>query len=188
MGRNVRFKKKAKVIDILITAVSAMVSVGVMFYAVVHFGLKDTWVELILDMFYLACLVMMWMFFFNRLKPDNFNYWCTLCVGMTILIRDILVPADFNSEVLRISSLILSELLLLTLTYFYSRRQWKSYSKRDLWTIFVIDVLIAAIYQYEISVLQPITEGTNYLLTEIWIRPTITYGLVACYVTETKEQ
>ncbi len=107
---------------------------------------------------------------------------------MTILIRDILVPADFNSEVLRISSLILSELLLLTLTYFYSRRQWKSYSKRDLWTIFVIDVLIAAIYQYEISVLQPITEGTNYLLTEIWIRPTITYGLVACYVSETKEQ
>ncbi len=188
MGRNVRFKKKAKVIDILITAVSAMVSVGVMFYAVVHFGLKDTWVELILDMFYLACLVMMWMFFFNRLKPDHFNYWCTLCVGMTILIRDILVPADFNSEVLRISSLILSELLLLTLTYFYSRRRWKSYSKRDLWTIFVIDVLIAAIYQYEISVLQPITEGTNYLLTEIWIRPTITYGLVACYVTETKEQ
>ena len=107
MGRNVRFKKKAKVIDILITAVSAMVSVGVMFYAVVHFGLKDTWVELILDMFYLACLVMMWMFFFNRLKPDNFNYWCTLCVGMTILIRDILVPADFNSEGLRISSLLL---------------------------------------------------------------------------------
>jgi hypothetical protein len=24
-------------------------------------------------------------------------------------------------------------------------------------------------------------------MTEIWIRPTITYGLVACFVTEAKE-
>ena len=28
---------------------------------------------------------------------------------------------------------------------------------------------------------------TNYFLTEIWIRPTITYGLVACFVTEKRE-
>ena len=188
MGRNIRFKKKAKVIDIVITAVSAMLSVGVMLYGVGHFGLKETWVELILNLFYLACLVMMWMFFFNRLKPNHFNYWCTLCVGMTILIRDILIPAEFNSEVLRMSSLILSELLLLMLTFFYARRQWKSYSKRDLWMIFVIDMIIAAIYHYEFYFLEPITETTDYLFTEIWIRPTITYGLVACYVTETDEQ
>lgn len=187
MGRNIRFKKKAKVIDIVITAVSAMLSVGVMLYAVCHYGLKETWIELVLNLFYLACLVMMWMFFFNRLKPIHFNYWCTLCVAMTILIRDILVPADFSSEVLRMSSLILSELLLLMLTFFYARRQWKSYSKRDLWMIFVIDVLIAAIYHYEFYYLEPITEATDYLLTEIWIRPTITYGLVACYVTETDD-
>ena len=29
---------------------------------------------------------------------------------------------------------------------------------------------------------------TNYMLTEIWIRPTITYGLVACFVTESKNE
>ena len=28
---------------------------------------------------------------------------------------------------------------------------------------------------------------TNYMLTEIWIRPTITYGLVACFVTEVEK-
>ena len=27
-------------------------------------------------------------------------------------------------------------------------------------------------------------EYTNYMLTEIWIRPTISYSLVACFVTE----
>ena len=32
----------------------------------------------------------------------------------------------------------------------------------------------------------PVDEYTDYLLTEIWIRPTITYGLVACFVSEVK--
>ena len=31
-------------------------------------------------------------------------------------------------------------------------------------------------------------EFTDYMLTEIWIRPTITYGLVACFVTEQTNQ
>ena len=44
-------------------------------------------------------------------------------------------------------------------------------------------MLIAALYNYDIYI-EPINEYTNYLLTEIWIRPTITYGLVACFVTE----
>ena len=35
--------------------------------------------------------------------------------------------------------------------------------------------------------LEPINEYTEYLLVEIWIRPTITYGLVACFVTETEK-
>ena len=52
-----------------------MISVGVVLYGVGHFGLKETWVELVLNLFYLACLVMMWMFFFNRLKPIHFNYY-----------------------------------------------------------------------------------------------------------------
>jgi len=32
-----------------------------------------------------------------------------------------------------------------------------------------------------------VDEYTNYYLTEIWIRPTISYGLVACFVTELTE-
>ena len=49
--------------------------------------------------------------------------------------------------------------------------------------IFIIDALIAILYNIAIY-LEPIDEYTNFLLTEIWIRPTITYGLVACFVTE----
>ena len=60
-----RFKKKAKVFDICITAVAAALSVGIMIYGVFHFGLKETWPELVLNLFYIACLVMMWMYFFN---------------------------------------------------------------------------------------------------------------------------
>ena len=49
--------------------------------------------------------------------------------------------------------------------------------------IFVVDMVIAALYNYDIC-LEPTNEYTNYMLTEIWIRPTITYGLVACFVSE----
>ena len=42
------------------------------------------------------------------------------------------------------------------------------------------------LYTYDIY-LEPINEYTEYLLTEIWIRPTITYGLVACFVSEAEE-
>ena len=51
--------------------------------------------------------------------------------------------------------------------------------------IFVIDMVIALLYHYDIYYLEPIDEYTDYLLTEIWIRPTITYGLVACFISET---
>ena len=64
-----------------------------------------------------------------------------------------------------------------------SRKDWKSYTKRNLWMICIIDMLIAALYNYDIYI-EPINEYTDYLLTEIWIRPTITYGLVACFVSE----
>jgi hypothetical protein len=74
-------------------------------------------------------------------------------------------------------------LLLCTLTFFYARKNWQSYTKRNLWVIFIIDMIIAALYNYDIFI-EPINEYTEYLLTEIWIRPTITYGLVACFVTE----
>ena len=89
--------------------------------------------------------------------------------------------------VLRSACFTLSVLLLCTLTYFYARREWKSYTKRNLWIIFVIDAVIAALYHLDIVYFEAVDEYTDYLLTEIWIRPTITYGLVACFVTEAKK-
>ena len=44
----------------------------------------------------------------------------------------------------------------------------------------------AALYNLDIYQ-EPINEYTDYLLVGIWIRPAITYGLVACFVTEKKE-
>ncbi len=178
-----RFKKKTKVMDVLITVLAGMLSVGVMFYAVVQFGLKEAWPEEVLNLFYVACLVMMWMYFFNRLEPRQFNYWCSVCMGVTILLRDILFAPPLDIYPLRLACLTLSVLLLLMLTYFYARKDWKSYSKRNLWMIFIVDMLIASLYNYDIY-LEPINEYTDYLLVEIWIRPTIAYGLVACFVSE----
>jgi len=178
-----RFKKKTKIVDIVITALAAMLSVGVMLYAIVHFGLKEAWPELILNLFYVACLVMMWMYFFNHLIPHHFNYWCSLCLGVTVLLRDILFPPPLAYFSLRLVCLTLSVLLLLMLTFFYARKNWRSYTKRNLWAIFVVDMLIAALYNYDLY-MEPVNEYKDYMLTEIWIRPTITYGLVACFVTE----
>ena len=183
-----RFKKGAKVFDIIITAIGGTLSVGVMLYAVFHFGLAESWPELVLNLFYIASLVMIWMYFFNSrlITTHQFNYWCSISLGMTVLLRDILFAPPLAYYSLHLVCLTLSVLLLCTLTYFYARKDWKSYTKRNLWTICIIDMLIAALYNYDIY-LEPINEYTNYLLTEIWIRPTITYGLVACFVTETKK-
>ena len=178
------FKKGAKIFDIVITAVAGMFSVGVMLYGVGHFGLKEAWPELVLNMFYIACLVMIWMYFFNyRITTPQFNYWCSLSMGVTVLLRDILFPPPLAFYSLHLICLLLSVLLLCTLTYFYSRKKWQSYTKRNLWAICLIDMLIASLYNYDIYI-EPFNEYTNYMLTEIWIRPTISYGLVACFVTE----
>lgn len=183
-----RFDKKAKIFDIVITAVGGTLSVGVMLYAVFHFGLSEAWPEMVLNMFYIACLVMIWMYFFNyRLTHQQFNYWCSVSLGATVLLRDILFPPPLAFYALHLSCLTLSVLLLCALTFFYARKNWQSYTKSNLWMIFVIDVLIATLYNYDIY-LEPVNEYTNYLLTEIWIRPTITYGLVACFVTETEKK
>ena len=178
-----RFKKNAKIFDIVITSVAAVLSVGTMLYGVFHYGLSNTWAELILNMFYIACLVMIGMYFFNRLDTHRFNYWCSISVGITVLLRDILFPPPLAYFSLHLVCLTLSVLLLCTLTFFYARKNWQSYTKRNLWAIFIIDMIIAALYNYDIFI-EPINEYTEYLLTEIWIRPTITYGLVACFVTE----
>ena len=184
-----RFKKNAKIFDIVITSVAAMLSVGTMLYGVFHFGLADAWPELILNMFYIACLVMIGMYFFNsrRITTQQFNYWCSISVGITVLLRDILFAPPLAYYSIHLACLTLSVLLLCTLTFFYARKNWKSYTKRNLWLICIIDMLIAALYNLDIY-LEPADEYTNYMLTEIWIRPTITYGLVACFVTEVEEK
>lgn len=180
-----RFKRKAKVFDVLITIVAGIASIGVMLYGVSHFGLKEAWPELVLNMFYMSCLVMICMYFFNRLDTHRFNYWCSISLGTTVLLRDILFPPPLANFALHLSCLNLSVLLLCTLTYFYARKNWQSYTKRNLWIICIIDIMIALLYNYDIY-MEPINEYTDYMLTEIWIRPTISYGLVACFVAETK--
>ena len=183
-----RFKKGTKIIDIGITAVAGMVSVGMMLYGVFHFGLAETWPELLLNVFYIACLVMIWMYFFNSrlITTDQFNYWCSISVGITVLLRDILFPPPMAFYALHLVCFTLSVLLLCMLTYFYARKNWQGYTKGNLWIICIIDLLIAALYNLDIY-LEPFSEYTNYFLTEIWIRPTITYGLVAFFVTEKRE-
>jgi len=183
----IRFKKKGTILDVLVTAVAAVVSVGTMLYGVWHFGLQEAWPELVLNLFYIACLVMMWMYFFKyRITTRQFNYWCSVCVGITVMLRDVLFPPPLAYYPIRLACSTLSVALLLLLTFFYARKEWKTYSKRNLWMICILDMLIAALYHLDIT-LEPANEYTAYLLTEIWIRPTITYGLVACFVSETKE-
>ena len=184
----VRFKKKSEIFDVMITAVAAVVSVGTMLYGVWKLGLRETWPELVLNLFYIACLVMMWMYFFKyKITTMQFNYWCSVCVGVTVLLRDILFAPPLAYYAIHLTCLVLSVLLLLMLTFFYARKEWKTYSKRNLWMICIVDMLIAALYHYDIY-LEPVNVYTSYLLTEIWIRPTITYGLVACFVSETQEK
>ena len=181
-----RFKKRSDIFNIVVTAVSAMLSVGVMLYAVAHFGLYEAGEEIILNIFYIACIVMMWMYFFKRLSTQRFNYWSSVCIGMTVLLRDILFPPPLATYALHLTCLTLSVYLLLMLTFFYARKDWKRYSKANLWLILIVDVAIAALYNYDIMI-EDLGELKPYMMTEIWIRPTITYGLVACFVTETEQ-
>ena len=184
---SVRFKNKSDIFNIVVTAVAAVVSVGIMLYGVWHFGLQNTWPELVLNLFYIACIVMMWMYFFNyRITSQQFNYWCTICVGIAVLLRDIIFSPQLTNFPIQKVCLALSALLLVLLTYFYARKDWKYYTKRNLWLIFIVDMLIAILYNIDIT-LEPTDEYTAYMLVEIWIRPTITYGLVACFVKEIEE-
>ena len=182
-----RFKKKSQIFDIVFTGIGAVLSVGVTLYGVIHFGLSDSWNELVLNLFYIACLVMMVLYFFKRIDTQRFNYWSSICVGVTVFLRDILFPPPLVNYPLHLVCLTLSVLLLLMLTFFYSRKDWKSYTKGNLWMLFVVDMVIAGLYHYVIAT-NPINEYTDYLLTEIWIRPTLIYGLVACFVSGKEEQ
>ena len=182
-----RFKKKSQIIDILVTGAGAVLSVVVMIYGVIHFGLSEAWNELVLNLFYIACLVMMGLYFFRKIDSQRFNYWSSVCMGVTVLLRDILFPPPLGSFPIHLICMTLSVLLLLMFTYFYARKDWKRYTKGNLWLLLVIDTVIAGLYCYVIAT-NPINQYTDYLLTEIWIRPTIIYGLVACFVSEKEEQ
>ena len=100
-----------------------------------------------------------------------------------MLLRDILFAPPLKFFSIHLLYLTFSVLLLVMLTYFYARKQWSTYSKRNLWMICIVDMVIAWLYTYAI-IIEPINDYTCFLLTEIWIRPTITYGLVVCFVTE----
>ena len=183
----IRFKKKSVIFDVAITSLGGLVSVGLMLYGVWKLGLKETWPELVLNLFYIACLVMMGMYFSKiRITAMQFNYWCSLCVGATVLLRDVLFAPPLSFRVLHLVCLALSVAMLLMLTYFYARKEWKTYSKLHLWILCIIDMLIATLYTIAI-ILEPVNEYTGYLLTEIWIRPTIIYGMVACFVSEAED-
>jgi len=173
-----RFKKKSQIIDIAITAVALVLSVGTMLYGISHLGFAEAWPELILNLFYIACLVMMAMYFFKRLDSERFNYWSSVCVGITVLLRDILFLPPLDNYPIHI---------ICMLTFFYARKDWKSYTKRNLWLLFIIDMLIAGLYSYVIYI-SPVDKYTDYLVTEIWIRPTIIYGMVACFVSGKEDQ
>ncbi len=179
------FKKDVKkLIDVIICFISAVLSVGVVFYGIYHFGLSNEYAQMGLfeHVFYLACVAMIWMHVFNNvITTKQFNYWCTLCLGITVALRDILFQIELANYAVKQVILILSVVLLCMLTYFYARKEWETYTKRNLWMIFIVDTLIAALYNLEIY-LEPINEYTEFFLTAIWIRPTISYGLVACYI------
>ena len=184
---SVRFNNKSDIFNIVVTAVAAVVSVGIMLYGVWHFGLQNTWPELVLNVLYIACIVMMWIYFFNgRITTNQFNYWCTVCVGITVMLRDIIFAPQLAIYPIQKVCLALSVVLLVLLTYFYARTDWKYYTKRNLWMIFIVDMLIAILYNIDI-IKETADEYTAYMLVEIWIRPTITYGLVACFVKEIQD-
>lgn len=184
----IRFKSKSDVFNVLVTIIAAVVSVGTMIYGVLHLGISETWPELVLNVFYIACVTMLLMYFFNGgITTKQFNYWSTLNIGITVLLRDILFAPPLANYPLHLACLTLSVALILSLTFFYARKDWKTYSKSNLWFIFLIDLAIALLYNVDILI-EPINEYSTYLMVEIWIRPTITYGLVACYVKGTEKE
>jgi len=116
--KKIRFGDRKTIFNVIVTALSITASVGIMLYGVSHFGLRLAWLELILNIFYIACLVMIWAYFFYRITTEHFNYWCSIALGITVLLRDILFTQDMAYYYLQLICLTLSVLLLCMLTYF----------------------------------------------------------------------
>ena len=56
---------------------------------------------------------MMGMYFFKyRITTMQFNYWCSVCVGATVLLRDVLFAPPLAYYAIRLACLSLSVLLL----------------------------------------------------------------------------
>ena len=96
-----RFKTKSKIFDVMITAVAAVFSVGIMLYGIMKIGLDETWSELVLNVFYIVSLVMMWMYIFKiRITTQQFNCWCSVCGGASVLlalVRNVIIIPLFSS-------------------------------------------------------------------------------------------
>ncbi len=182
-----RFKTLTKILDVVVTATGGVISVISVIHNLTVFGVSDIWLEPILDIFYIASLAMIWLYFFKHIDSQRFNYWCSITVGITVLLRDILFATPLTNRLIQLVCLTLSVLLLCMLTYFYARKDWKSYTKMNLWMIFIVDTLIATAYTIDIVYFEHAGIYLDFVLTEIWIRPTITYGLVACFISEAEE-
>lgn len=53
---NIRYKNKTKIVDVVITALAGVLSVGIMLYGVGYLGIREAWPELVLNVFILhAC-------------------------------------------------------------------------------------------------------------------------------------
>ena len=180
-----RFKNKMQSLEVIVSAIGALMSVGVVIYGVIHLGFRETWPEMVLNLFYLACIVMMVMYYFKRIDSRRFNYLSSVCLGITVLLRDILFPPPLEKYPVRLICLILAVTLLVLFTFFYSRKNWKSYTEGNLRLLYIIDSVLALLYNLVIY-FYPVNEYTGYLLTEIWIRPAIIYGLVACFMSESR--
>ncbi len=182
-----RFKEMSKIVNILLTAVSAGISVALVIHLISELDVAAVWLEPLLDVLYIASLAMIWLYFFNLLDTKRFNYWCSVTIGITVLLRDILFRSPMTNYMLDLLSLTLSVLLLCMLTYFYARKDWKSYTKGNLYLIFIVDTLIALVYSIDLIYFEHVGIYFDLVMTEIGIRPAITYGLVACFISEAEE-
>jgi len=187
-GMATKPKTKKGSVDIALVIASIVVSVATVIYGVFKFGLNDeySWLGLLTSGAYLWCVILIGMFIFNiKISYHQFNYWCSLGVGFSVLLRDILFPSEMQFYAIELSSRALSVLLLCMLTYFYARKEWKTYTKWNLWMICIVDTAIALLYNLDIY-LEPTNQYTEFFLVDIWIRPTITYGMVSCFVAESR--
>ncbi len=182
-----RFTTLSKISDVVITATGGVISVISVIHYLTEFGISDMWLEPLLDVFYIACLTLIWLYFFYRIESKTFNYWITVLVGITVMLRDIVFSTTMANPWLDRGCLTLNVILLCMLTYFYSRKDWKSYTKMNLWMIFIVDAAIAMLMSIDLVYYERPTIYYDFVLTEIWIRPTITYGLVACFISEKEE-